>query len=99
MSRCFSKPSTKVLALCAGLVVLTLQIAGCSSREQRAQSYYEHAMSYLKQQDFVKARIELRNAIQLKGDMVEAWRALAKIDEHDRNWQGYCRNIAEDCGA
>ncbi len=93
MSRYFSKPSTKVLALCAGLVVLTLQIAGCSSREQRAQSYYEHAMSYLKQQDFVKARIELRNAIQLKGDMVEAWRALAKIDEHDRNWQGYAGTL------
>ena len=55
---------------------------------QRAQSYYEHGMSYLKQQDFVKARIELRNAIQLKGDMVQAWRALAQIEEHDRNWQG-----------
>jgi len=94
----FDKSSVKALALYACLVLVALQFAGCSSREQRAQSYYEHGMSLLEKQDFVKARIELRNAVQLKEDMVGAWRALAKIDEHDRNRQslaGSLRRITE----
>ena len=68
-------------------------LAGCSSRAQRAESYYKEGMSYLEKQDFVKARIELRNALQLKGDMVEAWRGLAKIDEHDRNIPGLAGDL------
>ena len=50
-------------------------------------------MSYLEKKDYVKARIELRNAVQLKGDMVEAWRALAQIDEHEKNWQGLAGSL------
>ena len=98
MSRIFDKSSAKALVLTAGLILATLQLAGCGSREQRAQSYYEHGMSYLEKKDFVKARIELRNAVQSKDDMVEAWRGLAQIDEHDRNYQsliGDLRRIVE----
>jgi len=85
MHQPFYKSSAKILAVCACLVLAGLQFAGCSSREQRAQRYYESGMSYLEQKDYAKARIELRNALQLREDMVDAWRALAKIDEHDRN--------------
>lgn len=98
MSRIFNKPPVKAFLLTAGLILATLQLAGCGSREQRAQTYYENGKSYLEKKDFVKARIELRNAVQIKGDMVEAWRAIAQIDEHDRAWQalgGTLRRIAE----
>ncbi len=65
-----------------------LALGACSSREERAQRYYERGVSYLEKQDFVKARVELRNALQLKPDTIEAWRALVKVDEHDQNLQG-----------
>lgn len=98
MSWDFKRPTVKTLLLGAGLIVLALQVAGCSSRAQRAQNYYDNALSYLKQNNYVKARLEIRNALQLKGDMVEAWRTLAQIDEHERNYQelaGSLRHVVE----
>src|SRR5262245_46321222 len=90
--------SCRIALLVPCLVAGALLFAGCSSREQRAQAYYESGMSFLKKNDYAKARLELRNALQLKGDLVEAWRALAQIDEHDRNMQALAedlRRIAE----
>ena len=98
MFRLFNRSSAQVVILYACLGLAAFQFAGCSSREQRAQNYYNNGMSYLAKKEFVKARLELRNALQLKGDMIEAWRALAKIDEHDHNWQalaGSLRKIVE----
>ena len=80
------------------LVAGALLFTACSSREQRAQAYYESGMSFLKKNEYAKARLELRNALQLKGDLIEAWRALAQVDEHDRNMQALAedlRRIAE----
>ena len=94
----FSKSSLQRFVLCVCLILCAFQLAACSSREQRAQRYYENGMSYLEKKDYAKARIELRNALQLREDMVDAWRALAKIDEHDRNAQSLLaslRRIAE----
>jgi tetratricopeptide (TPR) repeat protein len=88
MSWIFNRSSIRAFALCACMVFTAVQLAGCGSREQRAQDHYQQGLNYLTKNDYVKARLELRNALQLKGDMIEAWRALAKIDEHDRNWQG-----------
>lgn len=88
----FSRSSLKVLAVQFCILAGALTLAGCGSREDRAQSYYNNGMNYLAKQDYVKARVEIRNALQLKKDMVEAWRALAQIDEHDKNNAG----LAED---
>ena len=59
-----------------------LLLAACSgSADDRAQSYYERGMKLLAQQDYVKAGIEFRNALQLKQNLVVAWRGLAQIEE------------------
>ncbi len=87
MSRTFQLSSAKSILLCAGLTLAALQVAGCSSKEERAAKYYENGMSYLKNKDYVKARIELRNAVQNQDNMVEAWRGLAEIDEKDQNYK------------
>jgi tetratricopeptide (TPR) repeat protein len=98
MFRPSGKSSPKALALSACLVVAAIALGGCSSREQRAESYYKRGMSYIEQKDFVKARIELRNALQINGNMLAAWQALAQMDEKDRNWQalaGDLRKVVE----
>src|ERR1039458_5106318 len=82
MPRIFNKSFAKICLLYVCLGVAALQFSGCSSREQRAQNYYDQGKSYLAKKDYVKARLELRNALQLKTDMIEAWRALAEVDEH-----------------
>src|SRR6476646_5334642 len=93
MPHLFKNTSVGAITLYACLLLATLQLAACGSREERAQGYYDQGMSYLEKQDFVKARIELRNALQRNGNMVEAWRALAKVDEHDNNLQSLVASL------
>ena len=76
---------TRIPILRACLVLAALLLAACSSKEERAQNYYAHAMQLISQHDDVKARIELKNALQLKNDMIAAWRALSKLDERTNN--------------
>src|ERR1700736_6789973 len=91
MSKLFGWASTKIrLPL---LVLATLQVAGCGSPEDRAQSYYEHGMKLFSEHDNAKAAIELRNAVKLKKDMVGAWKALAQIDEINLNWGGVVADL------
>ena len=95
--RLFKNPLARTLTLCVCLGA-TLVLAGCGSREERAQAYYENGMSYLEKKDYAKARIEFRNAIQRKADLLPAWQALAQIDEQEQNipaLAGTLRRITE----
>src|SRR6478752_6583490 len=97
MSRLLQKPRVKILLLCA-CFGLAMSLAGCGSREERAQAYYENGMSYLEKKDYAKARVEFRNAIQRKADLLPAWQALAQIDEQEQNLPalaGTLRRITE----
>jgi tetratricopeptide (TPR) repeat protein len=82
----FRAPSAKVLLIHACLVLAAFQLAACGSRQERAENYYKSGMNYLAEKNYVKARIEFKNALQLKGGMVRAWRALAQIEEQQKNW-------------
>ena len=98
MNNLFHRPPAKILTLCICLGIATLLIAGCGSREERAQSYYDAGKSYLEKKEYKKARIEFRNAIQRKADLLPAWQGLAEIDEHEKNLQalaGTLRRITE----
>ena len=46
-------------------------------------------MELLAQNDHVKAAIEFKNALQLKQDLVGAWRGLAQIEEGSRTGKGW----------
>jgi tetratricopeptide (TPR) repeat protein len=69
------------------LSLAVLQTVGCSSAEQRAQGYYESGMKFLAAQEYQKAAIEFRNAIEKKRELVPAWRGLAQVDEATHQWQ------------
>ena len=85
------KFSVAVVTACTLLAGVTL--GACSSREQRAENYVKNGTEYLQKKEFPKARVEFRNAIQLKKDNIKAWRGLAEIDEHDRNLQGLVQDL------
>lgn len=96
--RLLGKSTVKTFALVACLGIAGIYLGGCSSREQRAQNYYNRGMSYLEKNDHVKARIELRNALQIDNKMVAAWQAISKMDEQERKWPalaGDLRRIIE----
>src|SRR6185312_2078020 len=48
--------------------------------------YYERGIKFVSVHDFAKAAIELRNAIKIKKDFIVAWKALAEIDEANKDW-------------
>jgi Tfp pilus assembly protein PilF len=62
-------------------------VAGCGSPEQRAQGYFEKGMELIAKNDDLNARLELLNAIKYKSDKIEAWRALAGIDQRTKATQ------------
>jgi tetratricopeptide (TPR) repeat protein len=66
--------------------LLFLQLAACSSPEDRAKAHYERGMKLLSEHQTAKASVELRNAVRLKRDMVDAWKAMAQIDETNHDW-------------
>ena len=81
MLQSLNKSIVKIASLGVVLSGLLLLAACSGSADDRAQSYYERGMKLLTQQDYVKAGIEFRNALQLKQNLVGAWRGLAQIEE------------------
>ena len=64
------------------LVVLSLGLlTGCQTPEERAQGYYERGMALIEKKDDLNARVQLTTALTYKSDKIEAWRALAGIEE------------------
>jgi pentatricopeptide repeat protein len=68
----------------ATVILSIVGLAGCGSPESKAQSYYDRGMALIAKNDDLNARLELLNAVKYKSDKVEAWRALAGIDERTK---------------
>jgi len=74
----------KQLRTAAAVAAVTAVLAGCGSPENRAQRYYDSGMALIAKKDDLNARLELLNSIKYKSDKIEAWRALAGIDERTK---------------
>jgi thioredoxin-like negative regulator of GroEL len=74
------------ISICLQSIVILSMVglAGCGSPETKAQNYYDRGMALIAKNDDLNARLELLNAVKYKSDKVEAWRALAGIDERTK---------------
>jgi tetratricopeptide (TPR) repeat protein len=86
------KSFTAKLYRCFVLAPMLL-FAGCGSPEQRAQGYYERGVALIEKKDDLAARLELLNAVKFKSDKIEAWRALAGINERTKAYQPLFENL------
>lgn len=68
------------------LALTIAPLAGCSSSEQRAQSYYEHGKELLAARDYQRAEVEFRNAVKYNKKLLPAWQSLVQIEELTHNW-------------
>src|ERR1700728_715817 len=68
--------------------ILAIALAGCSSPEERAKSYYEHGKQLLAAHDNQRAEIEFRNAVKYNKNLLPAWQGLAEVEEQTHNWSG-----------
>jgi cellulose synthase operon protein C len=75
------------------LIIPVLMVVGCGSPEERAQSYYDRGLALIEKKDDHAARLELLNAIKYKSDKIEAWRALAGVNERTKIWNNLFQNL------
>ena len=81
------------LAILGSFVSAFFWFSDHGSPKDQAQSYYEHGVMLAKQHEYAKAAIELRNSLKLQNDKLEAWRALAQIDEATQHWDDLIRSL------
>ncbi len=80
------------------VLALAMVLAACSSPEEKKTSFLEKGKTLLAQGDLVKARLELKNAIQIDPKYAQAYYMLGKVELEDKNAQqafGYFTKAVE----
>jgi cellulose synthase operon protein C len=81
------------LAVVGSIVSAFFWLSDHGSPRERAQSYYERGVRLAERHEYAKAAIELRNSLRLQTDKLEAWRALAAIDEATQRWDDLIKSL------
>jgi tetratricopeptide (TPR) repeat protein len=68
-------------------------VAGCGSAEQSANKYLGSGINLVKKEQFAKARLEFKNALQLDPRLAEAYYQLALLDEREQKWQPMFKSL------
>jgi tetratricopeptide (TPR) repeat protein len=68
-------------------------LAGCENAEQSANKYLENGKQLIESGDFVKARLEFKNALQIDPRLAEAYMQLALISEKEQEWAAMFSNL------
>lgn len=68
-------------------------VIGCHSAAENTQKHLTKGMDYYQKGDFTKARIELKNVLQINDKQADAFYYLALIDEKEKNWQSMYENL------
>ena len=84
MSRLISSLTLRSVIVC----LAAIQLAACSSPEERAQGYYDHGKQLMASHEDKRAAIEFLNAVKYNRKLLPAWESLAQVEEQTRNWGG-----------
>ena len=69
------------------LILIFVSLTACGGAEERKASYLAKAKSYMSEENYEKARIELKNALQISPKDVEARFMLAEVSGKLQDWQ------------
>lgn len=68
-------------------LLLGLVLSACSGSEERKAAYLEHGKQLFNQGNYVKAQLELKNALQIDPKIAEAHYLLGLIAEQKQDWR------------
>ncbi len=71
----------------------TLMLQGCSDPAEKKAEYLQSGKAFYTAENYAKAKVEFRNALQIDDKLAEAYYHLALIDEKDQNWKGMYANL------
>ena len=75
-------------SIAMGLVlVAALGVWACGGPEERKAKYRVRAQEYFQQGNYPKARVALRNVLQIDPKDAEAYFLYAQVEEKERNWR------------
>ena len=68
---------------------------GCGDSSERSLEYLSSAKSYYEKENYDKAKLELKNAIQINNKLSEAYFYLSLVNEKERNWKEMYTHLAQ----
>ncbi len=81
---CMKRKFTVRIALCLLSVLL---LAGCDKVEDRKAKYFQRGMDLFEQGNYVKARLEFKNVLQIDPKDAEGYYMFGQIEEKEQNWR------------
>lgn len=69
------------------IFLISTVLSACGGAEERKAKYLEKGKEYIEEKNYKKARIELRNVLQIDPKHSEAWYLVGTIEEVDKNWR------------
>jgi Tfp pilus assembly protein PilF len=89
------KRKYKTNLLAALLLALPIVLAGCGGKEERKVKHLEKGKAFYEQADFEKAKIEVKNVLQIDPKSAEAFYLSGMIAEKQKEWQKAFGNYAQ----
>jgi len=77
----------KLIGMAALLLAISVAMFGCGGKEERLAAHLEKGKAYYEQANYDKARVELRNVLQIEPKSADAYYLLGLIEEQQQNWQ------------
>lgn len=79
--------------MAAAVLLASLVVYGCGGAEERQAEYYQRAQQLFDEGNYEKARIEVRNVLQINANNADGRYLMALLEEKDRNWRGMFSNL------
>jgi cellulose synthase operon protein C len=81
------KISTKKILTHAVIALAVSAMMGCSSPQEKVAKYMRNGQEHMANKEWVKARVEFQNALQIEPNRIDALKALADVAERLNEWQ------------
>ena len=75
------------------ILSLTLTLTACGGGEERQQKYLDRAQGHLDDGNYDKARVDIRNVLQINPNNAEAYLLMSEVEEDAQNWRGVLGNL------
>ncbi|MFV2057613.1 MAG: tetratricopeptide repeat protein, partial [Thiohalomonadales bacterium] len=75
------------------LILVLLLFVACGGSEERKAKYISKAKAFVAEENYEKARLELKNALQIAPKDLEARYMLAEVSEELKDWQKAVANL------
>src|SRR5207253_673940 len=82
----------KISGMTAILFALSAVIFGCGGKEERKAMHMEKANAYYEQANYDKAKVELKNVLQIDPKSAQGYYMLGLVEEEQQDWQSAFNN-------